>query len=257
LTTVRPSFSVGWFHEVTSYGLRADDGQTHPNDGIHMAFNYWMVPPATDDPAKPYEDDYWESEWAEPRSRIFGIRGGGAFVVNAGDTPSWYLPAGTGARVRLNFLVGWCSAEAPRAQQAQDAPKTQVDRERRVKDDGVASEFGSQLNPPTLTQRYVQPRGTETETGARELGYGTLIIVVDRGASPLALDAQVAIFPFFHLFFYTPLYHTYLTLMVTTPLYHTYLTLMVTTPLYHTYLTLMVTSIYASLLCCSVCITRT
>ncbi|KAJ3187004.1 hypothetical protein HDU85_007042 [Gaertneriomyces sp. JEL0708] len=42
---------AGWFHEVTSYG--------DADDGIHMAFNYWMAPPTTKDADKPYEDGYW------------------------------------------------------------------------------------------------------------------------------------------------------------------------------------------------------
>lgn len=49
---------TGWFHEVTS---SCSDGK----EGLHMAFNYWMCPPTTDDFENPYEDTYWEENWNE------------------------------------------------------------------------------------------------------------------------------------------------------------------------------------------------
>ena len=44
---------AGWFHEVFSSG------------GVHMAFNYWMHPPDTDQPFEnPYKSEFWPRDWA-------------------------------------------------------------------------------------------------------------------------------------------------------------------------------------------------
>lgn len=49
----------GWFHEVTSSNGTVDAASPH------IAFNYWMHPPATNNYANPYEDNYWQSQWKE------------------------------------------------------------------------------------------------------------------------------------------------------------------------------------------------
>lgn len=55
----------GWFHEVRSYG--------HPDEGGHLALNYWFHPPdnigsgASMD--KPYTSQYWAALWAQQDSR--------------------------------------------------------------------------------------------------------------------------------------------------------------------------------------------
>ena len=49
---------AGWFHEVISQG----DG----NDGLHIAFNYWMHPPDVDNETtfeSPYLSNFWQRDW--------------------------------------------------------------------------------------------------------------------------------------------------------------------------------------------------
>ena len=50
---------AGWFHEVIS---TSSDSNATKNDvlpGSHMAFNYWVHPPSSNQYEKPYGDDYW------------------------------------------------------------------------------------------------------------------------------------------------------------------------------------------------------
>lgn len=49
----------GWFHEVTSFNDASSKSKAH------IAFNYWMHPPATITYSQPYEDTYWQSQWKE------------------------------------------------------------------------------------------------------------------------------------------------------------------------------------------------
>lgn len=49
----------GWFHEVTSFS------EATAASKAHIAFNYWMHPPATKAYSQPYEDTYWQSQWKE------------------------------------------------------------------------------------------------------------------------------------------------------------------------------------------------
>ena len=46
---------AGWFHEVTS--------SSDQDEGLHMAFNYWMCPPTEPSFDRPYADDYWLQIW--------------------------------------------------------------------------------------------------------------------------------------------------------------------------------------------------
>ena len=50
---------AGWFHEVTS------KSDPKSKSKAHVAFNYWMHPPATKNYSQPYEDNYWQSLWKE------------------------------------------------------------------------------------------------------------------------------------------------------------------------------------------------
>ncbi|ODV81609.1 Clavaminate synthase-like protein [Suhomyces tanzawaensis NRRL Y-17324] len=58
---------AGWFHEVSSFG--EDD-----KDNVHVALNYWFIPPNTDDPARPYSDEYWTQDWERTQECIEGER---------------------------------------------------------------------------------------------------------------------------------------------------------------------------------------
>lgn len=50
---------TGWFHEVTSYG---NDDKNDKN--VHVAANYWFIPPTGDSRNNVYLDDYWTSDYA-------------------------------------------------------------------------------------------------------------------------------------------------------------------------------------------------
>jgi hypothetical protein len=49
---------AGWFHEVRSYGTSEEKN--------HLALNYWLAPPVTDDPDSPYVDDFWKETRMDP-----------------------------------------------------------------------------------------------------------------------------------------------------------------------------------------------
>lgn len=57
----------GWFHEVTSFS------DASASSKAHVAFNYWMHPPATKTFSNPYEDTYWQSQWKEMEDLILDI----------------------------------------------------------------------------------------------------------------------------------------------------------------------------------------
>jgi hypothetical protein len=53
---------TGWFHEVTSFNDPLSDNEM--GRSAHIAFNYWMQPPAIDATfQQPYEDDFWLLQW--------------------------------------------------------------------------------------------------------------------------------------------------------------------------------------------------
>eukprot|EP01138_Halocafeteria_seosinensis_P007990 gb/GECG01008163.1/.p1 GENE.gb/GECG01008163.1/~~gb/GECG01008163.1/.p1 ORF type:complete len:584 (+),score=73.48 gb/GECG01008163.1/:1-1752(+) len=58
---------AGWFHEVIS-SSSSDSSCTDVLPGSHMAFNYWIHPPATSDSASPYVDKYWWNRYCKLRS---------------------------------------------------------------------------------------------------------------------------------------------------------------------------------------------
>ncbi|ODV95175.1 hypothetical protein PACTADRAFT_22431, partial [Pachysolen tannophilus NRRL Y-2460] len=57
---------VGWFHEVTSFGKEDQDNK----DNIHIALNYWFLPPDGKDLSKPYSDDYWSKDFERTTKSI-------------------------------------------------------------------------------------------------------------------------------------------------------------------------------------------
>ncbi|KAI5957817.1 hypothetical protein KGF57_003084 [Candida theae] len=77
---------ASWFHEVSSFGDAVDsnkpngsgdvatdpgaDTRTGPGTGVHIALNYWFVPPNKDDFNNPYTDGYWEQDWQETKEAI-------------------------------------------------------------------------------------------------------------------------------------------------------------------------------------------
>ncbi|KAK6205486.1 cupin-like domain-containing protein [Scheffersomyces amazonensis] len=50
---------AGWFHEVSSFG----ESSSNDKSNIHIALNYWFMPPTTSSFEQCYEDDYWPEDW--------------------------------------------------------------------------------------------------------------------------------------------------------------------------------------------------
>ncbi|KAI3404892.2 hypothetical protein KGF56_002308 [Candida oxycetoniae] len=46
---------AGWFHEVSSFNGGRED--------VHIAVNYWFVPPNAKTFSNPYKDEYWREDW--------------------------------------------------------------------------------------------------------------------------------------------------------------------------------------------------
>ncbi|KAK6877523.1 JmjC domain-containing protein 4 [Candida tropicalis] len=56
---------AGWFHEVSSFGNEKYDDQ-----GVHIAINYWFIPPNKNQVDNCYQDDYWTEDWKKTESAI-------------------------------------------------------------------------------------------------------------------------------------------------------------------------------------------
>lgn len=55
----------GWFHEVSSFGIE-EAGE--PLDHVHIAVNYWMVPPNNlEDMNRCYKDGYYSQDWEQTK----------------------------------------------------------------------------------------------------------------------------------------------------------------------------------------------
>ncbi|ODQ80347.1 hypothetical protein BABINDRAFT_24444, partial [Babjeviella inositovora NRRL Y-12698] len=67
---------AGWFHEVTSFGGDANATFGH----LHLAVNYWYLPPNTNDFEKPYADNYWKRDF-ERTSEAITLLNKGAFEL--------------------------------------------------------------------------------------------------------------------------------------------------------------------------------
>ncbi|EDO15049.1 hypothetical protein Kpol_367p4 [Vanderwaltozyma polyspora DSM 70294] len=64
---------TGWFHEVTSYG---DENNTKTKNHIHVAVNYWFVPPNGDKIDNVYSnaDKYWLSDYERTKESLERLR---------------------------------------------------------------------------------------------------------------------------------------------------------------------------------------
>ncbi|QLQ81720.1 hypothetical protein HG537_0F04810 [Torulaspora globosa] len=60
---------TGWFHEVTSYG---DNDKNDKN--VHVAANYWFIPPTGHDINHAYLDSYWPNDYAITQRALKTIR---------------------------------------------------------------------------------------------------------------------------------------------------------------------------------------
>lgn len=60
---------AGWFHEVTSYG---DNDSSDKN--VHVAANYWFVPPTGHQIGNVYLDEYWPADYAITRRALEDLR---------------------------------------------------------------------------------------------------------------------------------------------------------------------------------------
>lgn len=60
---------TGWFHEVTSYG---DNDKKDKN--VHVAANYWFIPPTGKDLSNVYLDSYWPNDYAITRKALNEMR---------------------------------------------------------------------------------------------------------------------------------------------------------------------------------------
>lgn len=59
---------ASWFHEVSSFGSGSQDDEE--NTGVHIALNYWFVPPNTDNFENCYKDQYWKQDWQKTKTAI-------------------------------------------------------------------------------------------------------------------------------------------------------------------------------------------
>ncbi|KAI5956519.1 hypothetical protein KGF54_000994 [Candida jiufengensis] len=70
---------AGWFHEVSSYGDIVKEQQNtieqinEESSNIHIALNYWFVPPNNMDFNKPYKDSYWKEDWEVTKKALDGL----------------------------------------------------------------------------------------------------------------------------------------------------------------------------------------
>lgn len=58
---------TGWFHEVSSFG---NETVKRNRDKVHIALNYWFVPPNGNSSSKPYRDSYWELDFEKTKMAI-------------------------------------------------------------------------------------------------------------------------------------------------------------------------------------------
>ncbi|SCU84385.1 LANO_0C01222g1_1 [Lachancea nothofagi CBS 11611] len=64
---------TGWFHEVTSFGK---ENAASAQDQIHVAVNYWFVPPngETIENLYPHEDKYWPLDFERTQAAVDKVR---------------------------------------------------------------------------------------------------------------------------------------------------------------------------------------
>lgn len=66
---------TGWFHEVSSF---ANETVRSNEDRIHIAVNYWFVPPNGSSPEQPYADSYWLEDFELTKRAIAAQHAQGA-----------------------------------------------------------------------------------------------------------------------------------------------------------------------------------
>lgn len=58
---------TGWFHEVSSFG---SDTVTKNRDNVHIALNYWFLPPSGDSLSGVYQDSYWSDDFEKSKQAV-------------------------------------------------------------------------------------------------------------------------------------------------------------------------------------------
>lgn len=58
---------TGWFHEVSSFGC---DTVAENKDNVHIALNYWFIPPSGDSLSSVYQDTYWHDDFEKSKQAI-------------------------------------------------------------------------------------------------------------------------------------------------------------------------------------------
>ncbi|KAK6462951.1 cupin-like domain-containing protein [Scheffersomyces coipomensis] len=71
---------AGWFHEVSSFGdksqgnVNEEGNQKNKLSNVHIALNYWFVPPNSTNFKHCYEDNYWHQDWSRTQKCLNLIR---------------------------------------------------------------------------------------------------------------------------------------------------------------------------------------
>lgn len=60
---------TGWFHEVTSYG-----NNDKSDKNVHVAANYWFIPPTGQSRQRVYLDDYWPNDYKITQRALSALR---------------------------------------------------------------------------------------------------------------------------------------------------------------------------------------
>lgn len=66
---------ASWFHEVSSFNSKVHSQgkfshfQLPKSEPGHIAFNFWMHPPTTENFELPYQDSFWQDEMEPAVSR--------------------------------------------------------------------------------------------------------------------------------------------------------------------------------------------
>lgn len=58
---------TGWFHEVSSFGSST---VAENKDNVHIALNYWFIPPSGDSLSSVYQDSYWHDDFEKSKKAI-------------------------------------------------------------------------------------------------------------------------------------------------------------------------------------------
>lgn len=58
---------TGWFHEVSSFGC---DTSSDVAENVHIALNYWFIPPNSSSYSAPYADTYWRDDFERTKRAL-------------------------------------------------------------------------------------------------------------------------------------------------------------------------------------------